>query len=178
MMESEQPTDDGMDGVSNVGVAGVLVPKGSAVVEKKLKILPVEKRTVSGASGKMDLCVITDEMAAIVRCKAGVVRLLKGVEGRNGGFGNAHIESHARRMKQFEAMGHRSVFQYCAFVGAGLEAISVQPDGRIVLIRRDASNSHQVICQWDEELEIWSVTTAIPMRRERDMNIMWGKTWN
>ena len=55
--------------------------------------------------------------------------------------------------------------------------MALQADGRLILMRRDASYSHQVVCQWDADLTIWSVTTAIAMRRERNLNIVWGVKW-
>lgn len=171
-MENEQPID-GMNEVGGMVAAVVPLPeKGPAVLETKIVILPFEKRTVFGPSGKADIGVITDEIAAAVGCQPGSVRLLNGVE-RNGGFGCKHIESHASRIKQFEGLGHRSVFHYCLYVAGGFEAVALQTDGRIVLIRREHQTSHQLICQWDEDLLIWSVTTAIPKRHERGMSIMW-----
>jgi hypothetical protein len=30
-------------------------------------------------------------------------------------------------------------------------------------------------CQWDAEIEVWSVTTAIPKNNMRKLNIVWEK---
>lgn len=179
----ENETDPKLTVIKITAAAVILdspAQEGVAVTEFKIKApLPVEKRTVFGPSGRGDLAFISDAMAVEIGCKVGTVKLLKGVEGRNGGYGEAHIEAKESRGKHLEGLGHRTVFAYVSYIAGGFQAIGLQNDGRIVLIRREGTYSHQCFCQWDEDLEIWSVTTAIPFRRERNMNIKWGTAdWN
>lgn len=135
--------------------------------------IPVAKRTVFTSSGKGDLCVISEDVAASCGVKPGPVRLLNGVEGNNGGFGRIHIESHANRVKQLEGLGYKTVLSYVAFVADGYTKIGLQEDGRIIIIREQSGMFHQVICQWDDELNVWSVTTAIPKSNMRKVKVVW-----
>ena len=178
-MENEEDLPVTVTAVTTSMIVEPQAQKGAAVTQMTIKApLPVEKRTVFGPSGKGDLGTITDEMAEKIECKAGVVRLLNGVEGRNSGYGLKHIEAKESRGKQIAGLGYRNVFAYVSDIAGGFDAIALQDDGRLVLIKRNGPYSHQCVCQWDEDLEIWSVTTSIPMRRERDLKIVWGAEWN
>lgn len=101
------------------------------------------------------------------------MKLLNGVEGNSGGFGRIHIESHASRAKQLEGLGYKDVISYVAFVTAEFNFVGMQDDGRIILIREHSGMYHHVICQWDDDLQIWSITTAIPKNNMRKVNVIW-----
>lgn len=135
--------------------------------------LPYEKRTVFTASGNGELCHISAEVAAVCGVNAGPLKLLNGVEGNSGGFGRIHIESHASRVKQLDGLGYKDVISYVAFVAAGYTKIGLQEDRRIIIIREQSGMFHQVVCQWDDELRIWSVTAAIPKNNMRKVVVVW-----
>lgn len=137
--------------------------------------LPVEKRTVFDSAGRGDLGHLTVAISGNLRCKAGPIRLLRGVEGRSGGFGLAHIESHAGRIRQFESLGYRDVVSFVRFVVSDFDQIIMQEDGRLLFQRERDGVYCQVVCQWDETVQIWSVTTAIPKRAVRNQNVVWNK---
>jgi hypothetical protein len=134
---------------------------------------PPEKRTSFDRIGRPAEGEITQEQAAALGCTAGIVRLLTGVQGRSGGFGAAHIESNASRMKQIEGLGFKSLHAYLRYVLANVSFIGKQSDGRVVLVADFQAVYHHVICQWDADLKIWSVTTAIPKRNKRDVEVLW-----
>jgi hypothetical protein len=135
--------------------------------------IPFAKRTVFTASGNGELCLISEEVATSCGVNAGPVKLLNGVEGSNGGFGRVHIESHASRVKQLEGLGYKDVISYVAFVAADFSMVGLQEDGRIIIIREHSSMFHHVVCQWDDEMGIWSITTAIPKNNMRKVNVVW-----
>jgi hypothetical protein len=137
--------------------------------------LPVEKRTVFDASGRGDLGHLPATISETLSCSAGPIRLLRGVEGRSGGFGLAHIESHAGRMRQFESLGYRDAVSFVRFVVSDFDQIIMQEDGRLLFQRESDGVYCQVVCQWDETVQIWSVTTAIPKRAVRNQNVVWKK---
>lgn len=139
-------------------------------------ILALEKRSVTDSRGNGDLGIVTAEIALAINCKAGVIKLLNGVEGRKGGgFGLAHIESHASRVKQIQGLGFADVFAYVRFIASDFDEIAMQEDGRLVFLRGQSSMIHWLICQWDEDLGIWSVTTSIPKPQKRGLKILWPK---
>lgn len=135
-------------------------------------VLPFEKRTVFDGQGRGDLGFVTDAIALAINCSAGAIRLLNGAKA---GFGLAHIESHASRVKQIEGLGFRDVFAYVRFIASDFEAIAVQADGRLVFLREHQNMTHWLICQWDAELTIWSVTTTIPKPTRRGLNVVWER---
>jgi hypothetical protein len=137
--------------------------------------LPVEKRTVFDSLGRGDLGDVPATISKTLRCKAGPIRLLRGVEGRSGGFGLAHIESHAGRMRQLESLGFRDAVSFVRFVASDFDLIIMQEDDRLIFQREKDGVFCQVVCQWDETVQIWSVTTAIPKRAVRNQNVVWKK---
>lgn len=135
--------------------------------------IPVPKRTVFTKTGLGDLGAISEAIAAEVSIPHGPIKLLNGVEGATGGFGREHIESHVSRMKQLQGMGYSDVVSYVYYVASAFTYVAQQEDGRIIIVREDGSLYHQVICQWDEDLNVWSVTTAIPKNNIRKLKIVW-----
>ncbi|TBA38444.1 hypothetical protein [Rhizobium ruizarguesonis] len=125
-------------------------------------------------TGLGELGQITEEIAVHCSIAPGPIKLLNGVEGANGGFGREHIESHTSRMKQLEGMGYADVVSYIYFVVSNFTHLAVQEDGRLVIVRQDGQLFHHVICQWDEELCNWSVTTALPKHNMRKLEIIWS----
>jgi hypothetical protein len=134
--------------------------------------IPFEKRTVFDSQGRGDLGSVPAEIAAVVGCRYGPIRLLNGAKA---GFGLAHIVSHADRVRQLAGLGFRDVRSYVLFIASDYEAIAKQPDGRLVFLREYRGLNHRLICQWDEELAIWSITTAIPKPGRRELQIVWTK---
>lgn len=141
----------------------------------KFKPLPYEKRTVYTSSGIGDLGFITNEIAEAINIPAGPIRLLNGVEGRKSGYGREHIEAHPSRMKQLAGLGYRDVVTYVFNVAASFDKIATQENGRILILSFKDNLHHHVICRWDEELCIWSITTAIPKSAVRNANIVWER---
>lgn len=142
---------------------------------QKIVILPLEKRASLDKRGYPAEFSLTPDQASAANCAAGVVRLLNGVQGRSSGFGAAHIESNINRMKQIEGLGFKSLHSYIRFVFDNVRFVGKQEDGRIVLVSESNGIFHHVIGQWDDELRIWSVTTAIPKRNMRDVKVVWEK---
>jgi hypothetical protein len=148
--------------------------EGEEAVKPIPALLPVEKRTVFPVTGTGDLGFVTEEIALKIGCEAGPIKLLNGVEGRSTGFGLAHIE--ARRLKHIVGMGYKDVVTYVKFVVSDFEMIVSQPGGRLLFIRKSDRYFHHVVCQWDEELKIWSTTTALPKPVFRDeKDVVWKK---
>ena len=56
-------------------------------IQPRMAILPKEKRTCFANNGDAHIAIITEQMASLIECQVGEVRLLKGIEGRTGGFG-------------------------------------------------------------------------------------------
>lgn len=140
-----------------------------------LTLLPYEKRTVFTSSGIGELGFITEEIAAEINVSAGPIKLLNGVEGRTGGFGRQHIEAHTQRMKQLAGLGYKDVITYVHSVAASFDKIAMQDNGRILILSYKDNLHHHVICQWDQDLKVWSVTTAIPKGAVRNENIVWER---
>jgi hypothetical protein len=107
--------------------------------------------------------------------REGPIRLLNGVQGHTGGFGCAHIESYASRVSQIQSMGFRGVHDYVRSILSDTAFAGTQEDGRISIVSEKGRNVNHLICQWDEDLLIWSVTTAIPKRHMRGINILWRR---
>ncbi|MEN9895305.1 MAG: hypothetical protein RIR97_1157 [Pseudomonadota bacterium] len=141
----------------------------------KVKPIPYEKRTVFPSTGTGDLGFITEEIAATINVRAGPIKLLNGVEGRAGGFGRRHIEAHASRMKQIYGLGYKDVITYVQNVVASFDRIATQENGRILILSYKNNLHHHVICQWDDDISAWSVTTAIPKSTVRNANIVWER---
>lgn len=139
------------------------------------KVLPIAKRTAFDQTGRAVEGVIHVEVAALAGINAGPVKLLNGAEGRGGGFGLAHIEANAGRKKQLASLGFQSIHNYVRHIIEGVTMMALQDDGRIILVREDGAEFHHLICQWDGELNIWSVTTAIPKRHARGLIPFWEK---
>lgn len=138
--------------------------------------LPFEKRTVFDGRGGGDLGQVTTAIADVIGCRVGPIRLLNGVQGRTGGFGLAHLEFHANRMKQIKGLGFRDARTYVGFIAQDFEAIAAQAhQHRLMFLRERNGITHRLVSQWDEELEIWSVTTAIPKTGISGLNIVWRK---
>jgi hypothetical protein len=137
--------------------------------------LPKEKRTAFDANGKSAEGVLPEELTRSGQCHDGTIKLLTGVEGRTGGFGLAHVEAKPERLKGISSLGFKTVHAYPRYIFADMTHIGLQEDGRIVVIREDVSSFHHVICQWDQDLRIWSVTTIIPKRHARGINLIWTK---
>ncbi len=144
-------------------------------MDAMVQLTPAEKRTVFDAKGRGELGVISDNIAEAVGCNSGPIKLLRGVEGRTGGFGEAHIEANSSRMKQLEGVGFTKVVNYARFIADNLSMVGLQADGRIVVITEKDQTFHHLICQWDDQLSIWSVTTAIPKRNMRNVNVLWSR---
>jgi hypothetical protein len=138
-------------------------------------VIPFEKRTVFDAQGRGDLGTVSDEIAAAINCNAGMIRLLNGVQGRHSGFGLAHIEHHASRIKQVQGLGFRGALDYVRFIASGYDRIASQENGRLMFLREKTGMHHRLVCQWDQELGIWSATTAIPKTGISDLTIVWEK---
>ena len=67
----------------------------------------------------------------------------------------------------------------CSAVLAQIDFAGMQEDGRLVLISEGFGHFHHVICQYDDVIGIWSVTTAIPKRTKRVLNKLnpaWERT--
>ena len=139
------------------------------------KSLPFAKRTAFHQTGWAAEGFIHADVALLGGVKSGPVRLLNGAEGRGGGFGLAHIEANAGRMKQLASLGFKAVHSYVRHILADATMIALEPDGRIVIVREDGAEYHHLICQWDVDMGIWSVTTAIPKRHARGLNVFWKK---
>ncbi|WP_161913338.1 hypothetical protein [Methylosinus sp. C49] len=138
-------------------------------------IIPPTKRTALDRLGRPAEWALSAAQCDAVVCRRGVVRLLNGVQGRETGFGCAHIESNEGRMKQIRGMGFASLHAYLRRVFADVAFIGKQPDGRIILIAEFELIYHHIVCQWDDDLSIWSITTAIPKRNMRDVNPLWRR---
>lgn len=76
-------------------------------------------------------------------------------------------------MKQIEGFGFKNIHAYMRGVFEKVAFIGLQPDGRIVLVAEFGGAYHHVVCQWDSDVDAWSVTTAIPKRNMRDVVVMW-----
>jgi hypothetical protein len=140
-----------------------------------MSLIPVEKRTVFAPNGDSDMGVVTTEIAATIGCRAGSIRLLRGIEGRAGGFGLAHILANDGREERIRGLGFLTIEHYVRRVATAYDFVGVQDDGRLVLILDHAGCFNHLICQWDEELGVWSVTTAIPKRNMRGVKVMWDR---
>jgi hypothetical protein len=145
------------------------------VLYPPVKIIPLEKRTAFDPLGRPVEGEITVEVAEKLDCEAGGIKLLNGVQGHSSGFGVRHIESYAGRVAQITTMGHITVHAYVRLVISEFGWAGCQDDGRICLVYEDKHGFHHVICQWDIDLSIWSVTTAIPKRHMRNINVRWKK---
>lgn len=141
----------------------------------KIVPIPKEKRTVFTKTGIGDLGQVTTNTAESLGIFPGPIRLLQGVEGAKGGFGLAHIDGHADRVKQLQGLGYNETVSYVYHVVSDYDAIAIQEDGRLVFVREFSNLFNHVICQWDEDLSAWSVTTAIPKKNIRNLNIKWRK---
>ncbi len=136
-------------------------------------ILPVEKRTAFDPTGRPVEGMLPDGLCERHGLKNGVLLLLNGVEGRDTGFGLKHIEAKLSRVKQLSGLGFNSVHGFVRFVFQSYSAISLQRDGRLILVAERKADYLWVICQWDESRSVWSVTTAIPKRHNRGLEFIW-----
>lgn len=140
-----------------------------------IAVRPVAKRTAFDNVGNPVEGAITDEVAALGSIPAGRILLLNGAQGATGGFGLAHLEDNTGRIKQINSLGFKSAHAYVRFILADPTHIAHAEGGRINVIREDGTNYHHLICQWDAELALWSVTTAIPKRHARKLKLIWKK---
>ena len=101
--------------------------------------------------------------------------LLNGFEGRSSGFGLAHIEAKPSRLKQLKGLGYPSAHAFIRDVFQNYSQISLEDGGRLALIYERPPDYLFVICQWDEALSVWSVTTALPKRHMRNARIIWTR---
>ena len=118
---------------------------------------------------------VTTSMVGTTMLPAGSIRLLHGFQGPRGGFGRLHIEAYPDRLAQLRSEGMAGVVDYVAFVAGDPDAVALERDGRLSVIRRGRRLFHHLICRWDRELSIWSVTTAIPKRNLGKGTILWRK---
>jgi hypothetical protein len=144
-------------------------------LEVVASIIPKEKRTVYGSGGRADLGVVTDEMASAAGCNPGPIRLLNGTEGRVSGYGLEHLLAKPGRLAQIEQLGFREVVGYVQFVASNFAVIASQEDGRLLFEAERDGVFHHLVCQWDNELGIWSVTTIVPKRASRGLNVVWKR---
>ncbi len=140
-----------------------------------LPLSPVEKRTVFAPNGDSDMGAVTAELAAHIGCQAGPIRLLRGIEGRTGGFGLAHIKANDGREGRILGLGFLSIEHYVRRIATAYDFVGQQDDGRLVFICDQGGCFNHLICQWDGELNLWSVTTAIPKRNMRGVNVLWDR---
>jgi hypothetical protein len=78
-------------------------------------------------------------------------------------------------MRQLNILGFVDAVTYVHHVAAQYQFVALEPDGRITVIRESRSLYHHVVCQWDQQLRVWSVTTAIPKNNMRKANIVWKR---
>jgi hypothetical protein len=142
---------------------------------KPIQPIPKEKRTVFGSGGRSDLGFVTIEIAAACKVQTGPIRLLQGLEGRNSGFGLEHILAKPGRLRQIESFGFRDVVSYVQYIATNFSAVATEDSGRLIFQQDYAGCSHELICQWDTALRAWSVTTIIPKRASRNLNIIWRR---
>lgn len=138
-----------------------------------IRILPFEKRTAFDATGKPVEGKLPEGLCVRYGLKEGALLLLNGVEGRASGFGLEHIQANTGRMKQLSGLGFTSAHMFVRYVFENYTAVSQQPDGRIVLVAERNADYLWVVCQWDPDRLVWSVTTAIPKRHKRGLTFIW-----
>ena len=138
-----------------------------------IRILPFEKRTAFDATGKPVDGKLPEGLCVKYGLNDGALLLLNGIEGRSSGFGLEHIQANMGRMKQLSGLGFNSVHAFVRFVFENYNSVSQQPDGRLVLVAERKADYLWVICQWDHDRLVWSVTTAIPKRHKRGLTFIW-----
>jgi hypothetical protein len=138
-----------------------------------IRILPFEKRTAFDATGKPVEGKLPEGLCVRYGLKEGALLLLNGVEGRASGFGLEHIQANTGRMKQLSGLGFTSAHMFVRYVFENYTAVSQQPDGRIVLVAERNADYLWVVCLWDPDRLVWSVTTAIPKRHKRGLTFIW-----
>ena len=118
---------------------------------------------------------ITEEMALACDCRAGRIVLLNGVEGRSGGWGYEHIAAKENRTAHLKGLGFRDIHAYVGFVLDAFQWLALQDAGRLLMVAEAGGYFHHVPVQWNEGMECWAVTTAIPKRNMRNVMPLWVK---
>jgi hypothetical protein len=118
---------------------------------------------------------LTPEIAVACKMQTGPIRLLQGLEGRRSGFGLEHILAKPGRLRQIETLGFRDVVSYVQYVATNFSAVAMEDNGRLLFHLDYSGCSHELICQWDDAIGVWSVTTIIPKRISRNLNVVWRR---
>ena len=139
----------------------------------KFTPLPIEKRTAFDNTGKPVEGALPQGLCELHGLNEGPLLLLNGIEGRTGGFGLAHIEANHSRIKQIGGLGYKSVHAFIRYVFENYSIIAIQLDKRLIIISAKAADYYNVVCQWDDDRSVWSVTTALPKRHRRNLNVIW-----
>lgn len=103
--------------------------------------------------------------AAALGVPAGPIRLQVGIPGANG-FGEAHITTNERRMRQLADLGYQSAISFVRDVASNWTKIAHGAGGRLILIFSKSGYDLRIVVQLAGQATdpFWSVTTAIPSR--------------
>lgn len=141
------------------------------------------RHPVSTPSGQIDLGFISKTMLGNAALRPGPVRLLHGAHGSNGGYGRRHIEDRPDRLRDLKNCGFASAVLFVEYVASWPDLVCREKKERLLLIRARGKICLHVYCAWDdgrrygsgETVGFWSVTTAFPKSRIRNLDVVWSR---
>jgi len=137
--------------------------------------LPFAKRTAFDSLGYPVEGSLPQGLCVQLGLPDGKMLLLNGFENNKSGFGLAHIEAKPHRMKQFEGLGYKTAHSFVRDVLRNYSFIGLQENQRLAFIHQRGADYLFVFCHWDEALQVWSVTTALPKRHKRGVHVVWTR---
>ncbi len=148
-----------------------LIPNGRFLTQP----LPFAKRTAFDSLGHPVEGALPQGLSAQLGLPDGKMLLLNGFENNKSGFGLAHIEAKPQRMKQFVGLGYKTAHRFVRDVFENYSMIGLEENARLAIIYERGADFLFVFCHWDEALQVWSVTTALPKRHKRGVNVVWTR---
>jgi hypothetical protein len=86
----------------------------------------------------------------------------------------AHLNSKPARQKTLSGLGFANAEAFVYHVARDYEAIATGDDGRLMLLREWKGYSLQIVIEWRDERDFWSVVTGLPKRALPD-KLIWKK---
>jgi hypothetical protein len=127
----------------------------------------------------IDIGMIGEDAASIVRCLSAPIRLPEGFGGAKG-YGLLHIEDNKRRMNEIGGLGlgYKTATQFVVDIAQNWTKIALANEpNRLILVRSIPGYDLKLIVEPHAQ-KCWSVVTAIPSRRVKPSDILFerGKT--
>lgn len=124
-------------------------------------------------AGKRSFGIITPEQGRFIKRPSVPIWLPVGIPGPRG-YGNAHCESNADRMRKLNGLGFRYFADFCEAVADGFTSIRDAKKNDLAIVNRHGGYDCHLIIRYkhDDDGERWDIITGVPSRVCRDA-IIW-----